>query len=184
MTPTEQLKEEHQGIQLMLKILDKICQKMESGEKVDDGHLEKILEFFRVFVDKCHHGKEEDLLFPEMEKAGIPKEGGPIGVLLAEHDQGRGRVREMSEAVIEYQGNQASASLKFTESARNYITLLNQHIEKENNELFPWGERVLSEKQKQELLEGFEKLERERIGEGKHEEFHRLLHHLREVYLK
>ncbi len=81
MTPTEQLKEEHQGIQLMLSILEKVCQRLESGGKVETGHLEKVLEFIQVFADKCHHGKEEDLLFPEMEKAGIPKEQGPIGPL-------------------------------------------------------------------------------------------------------
>jgi hemerythrin-like domain-containing protein len=74
MTPTEQLKEEHEGIQLMLRILDKVCQRLASGVRVDTGHLEKILEFIKVFADKCHHGKEEDLLFPEMGKAGIPKE--------------------------------------------------------------------------------------------------------------
>ncbi len=183
MTPTEQLKEEHQGIQLMLRILEKVCQRLESGERVDTGHLEKILEFIRVFADKCHHGKEEDLLFPEMGKAGIPKEQGPIGVMLLEHGKGRDYVKGMNAAIGEYKRNEANASSRFVENARNYIALLTQHIDKENNVLFPWGERVLSEKQKEQLLEAFEKLERERIGEGKHEEFHELLRRLKEVYL-
>jgi hemerythrin-like domain-containing protein len=183
MTPTEQLKEEHQGIQLMLKILEKVCQRLESGERVDTGHLEKILEFIRVFADQCHHGKEEDFLFPEMEKAGIPKEGGPIGVMLLEHGKGRDYVRGMNEAMEAYKKNEAKASSKFVENARNYVALLTQHIDKENNVFFPWGERVLSEKQKEKLLEDFEKLEHERIGEGKHEEFHKLLQRLKEVYL-
>lgn len=184
MTPTEQLKEEHQGIQLMLKVLEKICQKLESGERVDAGHLEKILDFIRVFADRCHHGKEEDLLFPEMEKSGVPKERGPIGVMLLEHGKGRNYVKGMTEALAGYEGNEAGAAPRFAENARSYIDLLNQHIEKENNILFPWGERVLSEEQKKGLLEDFEKLERERIGAGKHEEFHQLLHHLKDIYLQ
>ena len=98
MTPAEQLREEHQGITLMLKILEKVCAKMEAQGKVNPDHLERIVEFFRIFADKCHHGKEEDLLFPEMEKAGIPREKGPIGVMLAEHSQGRGFVQGMAEA--------------------------------------------------------------------------------------
>jgi len=105
MTPAEQLKEEHQGILLMLRILEKVAAKLEAEEKVERNHLERIVEFFRVFADKCHHGKEEDLLFPAMEKAGVPKEGGPIGVMLAEHQQGRGHIRGMAEALertIEY----------------------------------------------------------------------------------
>ena len=183
MTPTEQLKEEHQGIQLMLRILDKVCQRLESGERVDTGHLEKILEFIRVFADKCHHGKEEDLLFPEMGKAGIPKEQGPIGVMLLEHGKGRDYVRGMNDAIEEYKKNGVNASSRFVENARHYVALLTQHIDKENNILFPLGERVLSEDQKEKLLEAFEKLEHERIGEGRHEEFHKLLGHLRDVYL-
>ena len=183
MTPTEELKEEHQGIQLMLRILEEVCSRLGSKEKVVNEHLQNILEFIKIFVDKCHHGKEEDLLFPEMEKAGISKEHGPIGVMLLEHERGRQFVKGMSEALLKYERNTEQASLPFVANARNYINLLTQHIDKENNVLFPLGDKVLSNDQKKMLSEGFEKLERERIGEGKHEEFHRLLHDLKQVYL-
>jgi len=183
MGPTDQLKEEHQGILLMLKILEKVCVKLESQEKVDPRHLERIVEFFRVFADKCHHGKEEDLLFPEMEKAGIPKDRGPIGVMLMEHDQGRAHVRGMREAAIRYKEGDSRASVEFAKNARDYIALLTQHIDKENNILFPMGERVVSREKQRDLVEAFESLEREKIGTGTHEEFHKLLHHLQEVYL-
>lgn len=89
MFPTEQLKDEHSGIKSMLDILAKVCDRLESGERVDQRHLDKILEFLNVFVDKSHHAKEEDILFPAMERAGIPREGGPIGVMFAEHRLGR-----------------------------------------------------------------------------------------------
>ena len=168
----------------MLKILDKVCARLESKEKVDPEHLEPIVEFFRVFADKCHHGKEEDLLFPEMEKAGVPKEMGPIGVMLAEHQQGRGFIRGMAEALDRQKKEDPKALPAFAENARNYIALLTQHIKKEDNVLFPMGEKVLSREVQKELVEGFEKIEVERIGEGTHEEFHKLLHHLQEVYLK
>jgi hemerythrin-like domain-containing protein len=184
MTPTEQLKEEHQGITLMLKVLERVCTKMEMKEKVDLAHLEGIVEFFRVFADKCHHGKEEDLLFPEMEKAGIPKEKGPIGVMLAEHTQGRAYVRAMGEAATRYKQGEARARTEFAENGRNYITLLAQHIQKENNVLFPMGDRVLAKEKQEKLVEDFEDLEREKIGAGTHESFHELLHHLQEIYLK
>jgi hypothetical protein len=59
--------------------------------------------FFRNFADRCHHSKEEDELFPKMVEHGIPKEGGPIGVMLMEHDQGRAFVRGMSEAAEQQQ---------------------------------------------------------------------------------
>ena len=184
MTPAEQLKEEHQGILLMLRILEKVAAKLEAREKVDVKHLERIVEFFRVFADKCHHGKEEDLLFPAMERAGVPKERGPIGVMLAEHQQGRGYIRGMGEAMDRQKKKDPKALADYAENARKYIALLTQHINKEDNVLFPMGERVLSKETQRDLVEGFEKIEVERIGEGTHEEFHKLLHQLRDVYLK
>jgi hemerythrin-like domain-containing protein len=82
MKATQQLRAEHEGIQLMLRILEAICRKLEAGERVNPDHMEGIIEFFRVFVDHCHHGKEEELLFPVMEAAGVIKQGGPLGVML------------------------------------------------------------------------------------------------------
>ena len=183
MTPGEQLKEEHEGILLMLKILDKVSGKMKKQGKVDLAHIEQIVDFFKIFADKCHHGKEEDLLFPEMVKAGIPKEGGPIGVMLAEHVQGRAYVRAMGEALEALKGGDRKAQEKFIENARSYIALLTQHIDKENNILFPMGDRVLGRDLQKELVEKFEIVEREKIGVGTHEKFHKLLQQLKEIYL-
>jgi len=183
MSATQQLKDEHEGILLMLKILDKIAAKIDAMENVDPHHLERIVEFLQVFADRCHHGKEEDLLFPEMEKAGVSREKGPIGVMLMEHDEGRAYVRGMVEATRKYIKGDSAALAEYAKNARNYIALLTQHIDKENNIFFPMGERVLSRKKQEELVEAFEKLEREKIGEGTHERFHQLLHELQEGYL-
>lgn len=183
MTPNEQLKEEHEAIRLMLRILEGVCTKLQAGEKVDPEHLDKILEFIKVFADKCHHGKEEDVLFPAMEETGIPKQGGPIGVMLAEHDTGRNYVRGMSEAVARYKTGDHEASSQLVENTKGYVALLRQHIEKEDNVLYPLGDARISEEKQQELLQGFENIEQERVGPGRHEEFHKLLHHLKEIYL-
>lgn len=184
MTPANQLKEEHEGILLMLKILEKICARLEAKEKVEIDPLERIIEFIRVFADKCHHGKEEDLLFPELERAGIPKDHGPIGVMLVEHDQGRAYVKGMGEAIAGFKKGDPQVGIDFVKNARSYISLLTQHIQKENNVLFPMGDKVLSKEKQQNLLKAFDKLESERIGVGMHESFHNLLNHLQEVYLK
>ncbi len=167
----------------MLAILEEVCSRLKANETVPKEHLENIVDFMRIFVDKCHHGKEEDLLFPEMAKAGISKEHGPIGVMLSEHERGRQFIRGMSESLLHHGINGEKSPSAFIEHAKNYTSLLAGHIEKENNVLFPLGEKVLSEGQKRMLAEGFDKLEKERIGEGKHEEFHRLLKNLKEIYL-
>jgi len=130
MRPTEQLKEEHNAIKLMLRILEKVCEKLESKEEVNPEHLEKIVEFIKVFADKCHHGKEEDLLFPAMEDAGIPKEGGPIAVMFVEHNMGRDYVKGMSEAVAKYKAGDRTILPKIVENAKNYIRLLTPPLTK------------------------------------------------------
>jgi len=184
MKATEQLKEEHGAIKQMLAILDRVCQKLEAGEKVSPEHLDQIVDFIRVFADKCHHGKEEDLLFPALEEVGIRKQGGPIGVMLTEHTSGRNYVKGMSEAAAKYKAGDLEASSSFVENAGNYIALLNQHIHKEDNGLFPSADQCLSAERQRELFEEFERVEMETIGIGKHEELQKLLHRLEEVYLK
>jgi len=183
MRPTEELKTEHKAIKRMLRILQGVCARLESGEPVDTGHLEQIVEFIQVFADRCHHGKEEDLLFVAMEQAGIPRQGGPIGVMLAEHTTGRGYVKGMGEAIAAYKAGDGSAASTIAENARGYITLLTQHIDKEDNILYPMADRALTETTQQELSEAFEVVERERIGPGRHERFHELLRELDRVYL-
>lgn len=79
MKPSEQLQAEHEAILVMLTVLEKICGKLERGEKIPETHLPEILEFFQVFADKCHHAKEEEFLFPAYQSVGIASEGGPIG---------------------------------------------------------------------------------------------------------
>ena len=81
MKATDQLRDEHEGILVMLAILDRVSAKLKEEGSLNEEHFEGMLDFFRVFVDRCHHGKEEDLLFPAYEAAGIPNENGPIGAM-------------------------------------------------------------------------------------------------------
>ena len=183
MKATEELKNEHEGILLMLRILDSVSIKMNSGEKIPAGDLESMVEFFKVFVDKCHHGKEEDFLFPAMERAGVTREHGPIEVMLNEHTMGRSLMTKISNAVFQYSAGNNSASDEFGTASADYTALLSRHIDKENNILFPMADMRLTPQEDQKLLEDFEKLEHDRIGPGKHEEFHGLLTRLEQLYL-
>jgi hemerythrin-like domain-containing protein len=182
MQATQQLKDEHWGVKVMLAILEQVCRQLEGTGNLNKEHFEEILGFLKVFVDRCHHGKEEDLLFPALEAAGVPKDG-PIKVMLQEHDLGRKYIRAMSDAFSGFTKGDKSVSQNIVENAKGYITLLRDHIEKENNVLFAMGDRLLSKNIQDELYEGFEKIEEERIGIGKHEELHHLLEKLSAIYL-
>ena len=118
MNPIKDLRDEHQAVKLTLKILDRINQNIEcTGNMPGTDHIDQLMEFFSVFVDTCHHGKEEDLLFPAMEKIGVSKDNGPIGVLLHEHQLGRAYVKGMKDALSAYKEGNNDALNKFSENA-------------------------------------------------------------------
>jgi len=166
---TENLKDEHRVILRMIKILLVASDKLEKGEAVSPDVFNKAVEFVRVFADRCHHGKEEGELFPALERKGILKHRGPIAVMLMEHEQGRLFVKGLSEALVKYENGDMKARDAVIENARGYADLLDQHIYKEDTILYPMGDKVLSEADNCELLEKFEGIEKDIIGEGKHE---------------
>lgn len=179
---SQNLRDEHEGVLDSLRILEKMCDNPPDALPVRD--LERLFEFFRVFVDRCHHGKEEDLLFPALEAAGVPRNGGPIGVLLEEHRKGRGFVKAMAKGLEKIKAGDGKAAADVIASAREYAGLLRRHVEKENSAVFPMADSRIPETRQKELMEGFEEIEEKRVGHGKHEEFHEMLHALREIYLE
>ena len=183
MKATKTLKHEHEAVKLMMKIMDAACEKMNARQQLDTQDMDDMIDFLKVFVDRCHHGKEEQILFPQLELAGVPKEGGPIGVMLAEHEQGRVCIRNMSQAVVDYKAGNTAAITALVDNIAAYNELLDQHINKENTVLFARADRLLPAEVQEALFEQFEALEEEVIGLGKHEELHRRLERLSAAYL-
>lgn len=184
MRPTEELKKEHQDIKLMLKIMEEVSRRLESGEKISFAHLDNIMEFIQVFADACHHGKEEGLLFPAMEEAGVPVEKGPLGVMLYEHNEGRDFIEAIKEALARYRRGEREAGKDIARNAKGYADLLRKHIDKEDNILYPMADERLSRATQEELEKQFERLERDLIGPRRHKEFHALLRRLKDDYLR
>lgn len=182
MNATAELIKEHEAIRQMLTILTEACRQLEDGRQVPPHHLESMVDFLRTFADKCHHAKEERVLFPALEQVGVPRQGGPIGVMLAEHESGRKYIRGMVDALERYRRAEDAAIHDFISHARLYIHLLDQHIEKENQVLFPMADARLNREQHDRIANAFAHLEKEEIGEGTHERFHELLADLKALY--
>jgi hemerythrin-like domain-containing protein len=182
MQATQVLVHEHDVIRQALAVLEAVTRKIVAGEPVPPEELDGLLEFFSAFADGCHHAKEEGILFPALEASGIPREGGPIGVLLGEHVVGRSLVRAMRGEVPSL-GDSAEARDHFAGAAREYVALLEQHIAKENEVLFRLAEQTLSAEQDREITQAFDRHEREEMGPGVHERFHRVLDELAAAHL-
>jgi hemerythrin-like domain-containing protein len=121
------------------------------------------LEFLTTFADRCHHGKEEGALFPMLERKGLPRNVGPLAVMLADHDEGRAKTAAMRAALAD------NAPERFATQALAYVELLRDHIAKENQVLFPMADGLFSESEQDELLASFGSIEEVDLGPGTHE---------------
>ncbi len=74
---TQILRQEHDAILKILEAAEEAARRIDAGGPVRRETLSGMSEFLRLFADKCHHAKEEDLLFPLLESRGMPREGGP-----------------------------------------------------------------------------------------------------------
>ncbi len=165
---TEALKQDHRVIEKVLGALEWLNEhsgvhSMETWKKTVD--------FIRNFADRCHHLKEEKLFFPALEERGIPNEGGPIGMMLMEHEEGRGYVRAMAAALDGWEKGQEASQAVVIENARAYVRLLREHIQKENEILFHMADEVLTQGDQELLLRQFEEREAKEIGTGVYEKY-------------
>ena len=171
MRTTEILMDEHRVIEQVLFCLEKIADQAFTKGVVDVTSARDVISFLRTFADTCHHMKEEDRLFPAMERCGLPREAGPTAVMRQEHEIGRGHVRRMDEAVTAFEKGDAGASDRFAFEARGFVDLLREHIAKEDQILFPMADRMLPSNVQDELLSAFEHAAKHDVPEGTRERF-------------
>ena len=170
---TEELMEEHRVIERMLNIVGRACDRLEQGGEVDREVFAGAAEFFRNFADKCHHGKEESLLFEKMVERGMSKTQGPIAVMLSEHDTGRAHVRQIAQLSGRTLYKESKEDL--VKHGRAYVGLLSAHIQKEDGILYPMADRILTEDDQRFLERGFEDVEEKIMGPGVHEKYHKMI---------
>ncbi|MDK9699348.1 MAG: hemerythrin domain-containing protein [bacterium] len=180
MYATDELRHEHEIILHLIAALSSATEQLVAGKLINTADLADMVEAIRTFADNCHHGKEEDCLFPAMEAMGMSREMGPIGVMLHEHEMGRKFVRGMMNGLEDMKAGQSHQS--FAENASGYVSLLASHIFKENNILFTMAEQSMSPAMHADLKEKFDSIERERIGEGVHEKIHADVHRWFDLY--
>ena len=156
MHPVDVLSQEHRRIETMLDAVESRIHDSRPEDPFPIAFFTEALDFFRDFADGTHHAKEEKLLFPRMRLRGVPQEGGPIGVMLAEHDEGRAYLRAVRQNLQAAAAGSASARRAVEENALAYVNLLRHHIYKEDNILFRMGKMVLSAADVSELQREFD----------------------------
>lgn len=141
-TATSRLREEHEHILGIADALATLVDAADAGRWDVDAFADCVT-FIRLFADACHHGKEEDLLFPALGDVGLPRDQGPIAVMLAEHQQGRQYARHMAGALDGARAGDPQARATLRNAAMAYVNLIRNHIAKENNVLFSMADQAV-----------------------------------------
>lgn len=174
MTATEMLVEEHKQIQKVLDWGEAELARIAAGQPPDAGKLLQAVDFIRNFADRCHHAKEEGVLFRRLVERGMPRESGPIAAMLHEHELGRAHAAAIAASIEDAARGEAGAIARLREHLGGYVALLRAHINKEDGALYPMADRLLGPADQEWLLREFERVEREETGAGVHEKYRRL----------
>ena len=158
MSATNSLRAEHDIILDALTLLERMCTLLSADANIPSLHLASVLHFLRTYADTYHHKKEEDVLFPALVQHGMEQQSGPVGCMLFEHEAGRSYLLDMSDALTAMDKNKPNNTPKFVASARNYIGLMRNHIDKENNVLFRMAEQMLSTDEQQQVVDTYSDL--------------------------
>jgi len=170
---TGTLEQEHRIVQQVVAGMAMLADELEESKPVKPQLLKEIVEFLRVFVDQCHHAKEDKYLFPLLEQRGVPADGCPLGALKHEHENGRLLVTQLTGAVEAYANSGGTIKNSLIPALRGLVELYPNHIWKEDYLLFPLAGKVLSASDHEALSRQFEEVELE-FGPDLHSRFERL----------
>lgn len=143
--PTESLRKDHALIEKMINALKIMSTLLQKGTTIPKPILDQTIDFSTNFTNQCHHGKEEESLFPTLEKNGMPKEGGPIARMLFEHEITKNLTNSIIKSTEVYLSTGQTGAL--IEDIEKYVEHVTLHLSKENQRLFVMADMLLADKQ-------------------------------------
>ena len=101
---------EHRLIERMITVVKDILKQIKFRQRVDSVAIDTVVDFIRTYADRVHHGKEEDILFREMDRRPLSaKEKQIMQELVEEHVTGRRMTQAVVEANKRYRNGDESA---------------------------------------------------------------------------
>ena len=172
-TATEALRREHDRILEVVDAFEQVVERAARGEAVWDL-VADFIPFFDLFVGACHHGKEEELLFPRLEGEGLSREEGPLVVMLEEHRRGRSLVAEMARVLPAARRGHVGSAAGLAEAARDYVGLIRRHIDKESPAVFDPADRLVTGPACRRLCEAYRSADERQLDGRTTEDLERL----------
>lgn len=157
---------EHRLIERMISIIKEALINIEKTQKVDPLFVDKAVDFIRIYADRTHHGKEEDILFRDLSKRALSAGDKQVmNELIEEHVFGRETTKALVEANTRYRNGDQSALSDIAEKLRTITDFYPEHIAKEDNVFFPASMTYFTQEEDQAMLSEFWEFDRKMIHE-------------------
>lgn len=166
MKPRGPLMIEHRLIERMLDIVAGATARIEKTRHVDPVFIDTTVDFIRTYADRTHHGKEEDILFVELEKKDLtPVDRNRLDELVDEHVRARAHVKELAAANELFVAGDPEALARIVAALSWLVDFYPKHIEKEDKVFFPHTERYFTAGELDAMLAAFREFDRRMIHE-------------------
>jgi len=157
---------EHRLIERMLSVIRNALSEIEARHKVDPVFVDTAVDFIRVYADRTHHGKEEDILFRELKNKPLTAEDRKtMEELMEEHVFGRQTTKALVEANTRYRNGDQSALNDIADNLQTLTEFYPRHIEKEDKVFFPSSRNYFTDEEDQAMLTAFREFDRKMIHE-------------------
>jgi DUF438 domain-containing protein len=141
------------------KVFDAVANAFATKTGPSPEMVRDMLEYFTVCVDSCHNRKEQDYLFPLIEERGVPRGGGPLAVMLKEHEMSREILSRLEPLAKLFIAGKSQVRDELRAVFNQYSALLKDHFWKENDILYPMARGVLSAEDDEKIVAGIHAVE-------------------------
>jgi hemerythrin-like domain-containing protein len=157
---------EHRLIERMIVLIKSALGQIESERVVDPVFIDTAVDFIRTYADRTHHGKEEDILFRNLNGKDLSAEDRQImNELIEEHVLGRKATKALVDANLRYRAGDASALADIAEQLKILVEFYPKHIEKEDKIFFPASRAYFTDEEDRAMLSEFAEFDRKMIHE-------------------
>jgi hemerythrin-like domain-containing protein len=166
MKPIGPLMWEHRLIEKMLASMMHHVDQMERSGRVYTLAIDAAVDFIRMYADRTHHGKEEEILFRDLANKNLTEELKMImQELFAEHVWGRKTTGLLVAAKEKYLAGDEGKIFEIISLARELGNFYPKHIEKEDKHFFYPCQEYFSKEEQDKMLAEFWEFDRKMIHE-------------------
>ncbi len=157
---------EHRLIERMIAVIRRTIETAQQTRSVDPYFVDAAVDFIRVYADHTHHGKEEDILFRDLQKKNLADDDRRLmNELIEEHAFGRSTTKALVEANARYRSGDSMALADVVSRLNTLASFYPKHIDKEDKVFFPASQAYFSHEEDQEMIAEFWEFDRKMIHE-------------------